>query len=197
MNKLAVLASVVSTAVLLTACGGGGDDNNSGSSTAQGNAGANGGASTPAPAPAPAAFSCPDSYRKLTLSNSSVPNASMSIVTDDNVAKLTVKTPASGLTNVTICLGKPNPVPAGVSADHVYELRTDGAYASLINPQLTLTFTTASTLTVAPTIETAQSTASGVTYAAAPGSSGTVNGTNVTVTASAPAAGVYVVRLPH
>ncbi|MBP0631053.1 MULTISPECIES: hypothetical protein [unclassified Cupriavidus] len=196
MNKLAVLAGIVSTAVLLTACGGGGDDN-SGSSTPQSNTGANGGASTPAPTPAPAAFSCPDSYRKLTLANSSVPNASMSIVTDDNVANLTVKTPATGLTNVTICLGKPNPVPAGVSADHVYELKTDGAYASLINPQLTLTFTTASTLTAAPTIETAQSTANGVTYAAAPGSSGTVNGTNVTVTASAPGAGVYVVRLPH
>ncbi|MBP0621592.1 hypothetical protein [Cupriavidus consociatus] len=197
MNKLAVLASVVSIAVLLTACGGGGDDNNGGSSTPQSNAGANGGASAPTPAPAPAAFSCPDGYRKLTLSNSSVPNASMSIVTDDNIAKLTVKTPASGLTNVTLCLGKPNPVPAGVSADYVYELKTDGAYASLINPQLMLTFTTASTLSVAPTIETAQSTASGGTYAAAPGSSGAVNGTNVTVTASALAAGIYVVRLPH
>ncbi|MEM5432965.1 hypothetical protein [Cupriavidus oxalaticus] len=197
MNKLAVLASIVSTAVLLAACGGGGDDNNSGSSTPPNNVGANEGASTSGPAPAPAAFSCPDSYRTLTLSNSSVPNASMSIVTDDNAAKLTVKTPASGLTNVTICLGKPNPVPAGVSADHVYELKTDGAYASLINPQLTLTFTTVSTLIVAPTIETAQGTASGVTYAPAPGSSGTVNGTNVTVTASAPAAGLYVVRLPH
>ncbi|MBB3012763.1 hypothetical protein [Cupriavidus alkaliphilus] len=197
MNKLAVLASVVSTAVLLTACGGGGDDNNSGSSTPQGNAGANGGASAPAPAPAPAAFSCPDSYRKLTLANSSVPNASMSIVTDDNVAKLTVKTPASGLTNVTICLGEPNPVPAGVSADHVYELKTDGAYASLLDPKLTLTFTTANTLSVAPMIEIAQSTANGVTYASAPGSSGTVNGTNVAVTAPAPAAGIYVVRLPH
>ncbi len=195
MKKLAMLAGVVSGVALLAACGGEGGSNGGGSAAPSGS---NAGASTPAATVQPTAFSCPDSYRKITLAaGGSVPNANMSIVTDDNIAKLTVKTPASGLTNVTICLGKPNPVPTGVSADYVYEIKTDGAYASLLNPQLTLTFTTASTLAQAPTIETAQSTANGVTYTAAPNSNGTVNGANVSVTASAPAAGVYVVRLPH
>lgn len=196
MKKLAMYVGLVSSVALFAACGGGGDDGNGGTS-AQAQSGANGGASSPTPTPAPAAFSCPDSYRKLTLSNSSVQNANMSIVTDDGIARLTVKTPATGLANVTICLGKPVPTPAGVVADYVYEVKADGGYASLLNPQISLTFTTPTVLAAAPVIEVAQSTANGVTYTAAPGSNGTVNGTNVNVTASAPAAGVYVVRLPH
>ncbi|SOZ40114.1 hypothetical protein [Cupriavidus neocaledonicus] len=196
MKKLAMYVSLVSSVALLAACGGGGDDGNGGTS-AQDQSGANGGASSPTPTPAPAAFSCPDGYRKLTLSNSSVPNANMSIVTDDGIAKLTVKTPATGLANVTICLGKPDLVPAGVVADYVYEVKADGGYASLLNPQISLTFITPTVLAAAPAIEVALGTANGVTYTAAPGSNGTVNGTNVNVTASAPAAGVYVVRLPH
>ncbi|NOV26565.1 hypothetical protein E5S69_23945 [Cupriavidus necator] len=196
MKKLAMYVGLVSSVALFAACGGGGDDGNGGTSS-QDQSAANGGASTPTPTPAPAAFSCPDSYRKLTLSNSAVPNANMSIATDDGIARLTVKTPATGLANVTICLGKPDPLPAGVVADYVYEVKTDGAYASLLNPQISLTFTTPAALAAAPAIEVAQSTANGVTYTAAPGGQGTVNGTNVAVTASAPVAGVYVVRLPH
>lgn len=196
MNKIATWMTLAASAALLAACGGGGDGGNNGASATPA---ANGGGSSPAANPAPAAFSCPDTYKKITLSNnSSVPNANMSITTDDNIAKLTVKTPASGLSSVTICLGKPNPVPAGVTADYVYELKTDGAYSSLLNPQLSLTFSTSpTTLAAAPNIEIAQSSSNGVTYTAAPNSTGTVNGTNVSVTASATAAGVYVVRLPH
>lgn len=197
MKHMTKLMGILASAAMLAACGGGGDDADGGGSPAQDQPPANGDASNPTPEPAPAAFSCPDSYKKITLSNSSVQNASMSIATDDGIARLTVKTPASGLTNVTICLGKPNPVPAGLVADHVYEVKTDGAYASLLNQQLSLTFTTPTALAAAPTIEIAQSTANGVTYTAAAGSNGSVNGTNVNVTASAPAAGVYVVRLPH
>ena len=40
-----------------------------------------------------AAFSCPSSYKKLTLSNSSISNANMNLVTDDGIATLTIKTP--------------------------------------------------------------------------------------------------------
>ncbi|SOY61123.1 hypothetical protein [Cupriavidus taiwanensis] len=196
MKKLAMYAGLVSSVALFAACGGGGDDGNAGTSPPDQSA-VNGGASSPTLTPAPAAFSCPDSYRKLTLSNSAVPNANMSVATDDGIARLTVKTPATGLANVTICLGKPDPLPAGIVADYVYEVKTDGGYASLLNPQISLTFTTPAALAAAPAIEVVQSTTNGVTYAVAPGSQGTVNGTNVNVTASAPAAGVYVVRLPH
>lgn len=51
----------------------------------------------------------------MTLSCSAIPKANMAIVTDDNIAKLTVKSPPSGLANLTVCVGKPDPVPAGVA----------------------------------------------------------------------------------
>ncbi|EKZ99395.1 hypothetical protein SGO26_08130 [Cupriavidus metallidurans] len=145
--------------------------------------------------PQPTAFSCPDNYRKISLGANSVPNANLSLVTDDNIATLTVKTPQTGLKDVTICLGTPNPLPTGVKADYAYEVKTNGDYAHLLNPQLKVAFTLPSTMYANPILETVQSTANGVTYTVARNDVSTVNGTNASITADVPAAGLYVVRL--
>lgn len=206
MNKLAVLASVVSTAVLLTACGGGGDDNNNGgaSNASQGsnsNQGTppsgNSGSTAPTTNPQPAAFSCPTSYKKLSITKSAVPNATLSLVTDDNLAKVSVKMPQYAIGDVTICLGKPTPTPAGVSADYVYEILTDGDYAYLLNPQISMNFTTPTVLTTVPVIELAIQQPDSVKYIVAQGNTGTINGNNVSVTSAALSHGLFVVRLPH
>lgn len=69
----------------------------------------------------------------------------MTMVTDDNMATLTVKTPSGGVTRaVTVCLGKPDPLPAGVQADHAYEITTHGDFLGLNVRMLTLNFTTPS-----------------------------------------------------
>ncbi|WP_431208458.1 hypothetical protein [Burkholderia cepacia] len=67
----------------------------------------------------------------------------MTLVTDDGIVTLTFKTPPDGVVrDVTICLGKPDPVPAGVKADYVYEIKAYGAFDNTFNRTLTLNFKT-------------------------------------------------------
>ncbi|KVE00197.1 hypothetical protein WI91_26080 [Burkholderia vietnamiensis] len=83
----------MSTVVVLAACGGGGDG---GGSAASGNSA---GSTSQTTTTTTAAFSCPATYKKLSLSNNSViANANLNLTTDDGIATLTVKTPASGQT---------------------------------------------------------------------------------------------------
>lgn len=120
----------------------------------------------------------------------------MTMVTDDNMATLTVKTPSGGATRaVTVCLGKPDPLPAGVQADHAYEITTHGDFLGLNVRMLTLNFTTTQPTTGMPPIEVATVTAAGVTY------SPTIKGPlfavspNYSVAAYPNQTGLFVLRL--
>lgn len=74
---------------------------------------------------------------------SAIANATMTLVTDDGMDTLTFKTPADGVVrDGTICVGKPDPVPAGVKADYVYEIKAYGAFDNMFNRTPTLNFKT-------------------------------------------------------
>ncbi|WP_254227852.1 hypothetical protein [Burkholderia gladioli] len=194
MKKRFVLTSIMSAAVLLSACGGGDDDGgtlvaggNTAGSTSQGSK----------ETTKEAAFSCPSSYKKLTLSNSSISNANMNLVTDDGIATLTIKTPANGISgDFAVCLGKPDPVLAGVAADYVYEVKSAGDLHSMASSTLTLNFKTDVKPTQnPPVIEYASLSGGTVSYQPLQQGASISNAPNYSVAANAQASGLYVVRL--
>ncbi|MGZ2747205.1 hypothetical protein [Burkholderia stagnalis] len=196
MKKRLILAGVMGSAVLLSACGGGDGD---GGSTATSNS-ATGSTSQPSSgtSTANAAFSCPSDYKKLSLSNSSViANANLNLVTDDGIATLTIKTPSNGITgDFTVCLGKPNPVPAGVTADYVYEVKSSGDLHSMASSTLTLNFSTSVKPTQNPPVIEYASVAGGtVTYQSVLQGASVATAPNYSLSASAQNSGLYVVRL--
>ncbi|MGH8778777.1 hypothetical protein [Paraburkholderia sp.] len=181
-------ASLIASAVLLAGCGGGGN-NGKGSATG-----------TPEqsdPAAQSEAFSCPADYKKLQITGSSIPNANLSMVSDDGVATLTIKTPASVTTSdLTVCLGKPNPVPAGVKADYVYEVKAQGNLRSMVSSTLTLNFTTNVVPTQSPpVIELAEVSGGTVTYKPLIQGAAYSARPNYSLAANAQDPGLYVVRL--
>ncbi|MGR8023365.1 hypothetical protein [Burkholderia cenocepacia] len=187
--KNILLASLMGSAVLLAACGGSDDNGGASASTA------NSGAATPTTT---AAFSCPSDYKKMSLSNSStIANANLIIRTDDGIAELTIKTPASGKTaDLTICLGKPNPVPAGVKADYVYEVKSSGDLHAMQSSTLTLNFATNTVPNPnPPVIEFADVSNGTVTYKSLTQGASYVTAPNYSLAASAQDSGLYVVRL--
>jgi hypothetical protein len=141
------LAGLMSSVTLLAACGGGGSDGSGTSATANsstpGNSNPIGTSSQTGTDSQPATFKCPDGYKSIQITNSLVPNATMTLVTDDGIATLTFKTPSADITvrTGTICLGKPNPAPAGVKADYIYEITDSGAFSQMPDRRLTLNFT--------------------------------------------------------
>ncbi|MXN77125.1 hypothetical protein GR157_20580 [Burkholderia sp. 4701] len=195
MKKKIFLASLMSSAVLLTACGGG--DGDGGGSNATSNGSATGTTSQTATDSQPITIKCPDGYKSIRLSQSSIPNATMTLVTDDGIATLTFKTPKDGVVrDGTICLGKPNPVPAGVKADYVYEIKAYGAFENMSDRTLTLNFTTDVIPNPnPPLIEMADVSGGTVTYK--PTIRGAIysNRPNYSLAAAANFAGLYVVRL--
>ncbi|WP_236668426.1 hypothetical protein [Burkholderia sp. ISTR5] len=183
----------MSMAVLLSACGG---DDDGGNPVAGGNttgSTSQGSKETTKEA----AFSCPSSYKKLTLSNSSISNANMNLVTDDGIATLTIKTPANGISDdFAVCLGKPDPVPAGVAADYVYEVKSAGDLHSMASSTLTLNFKTDVKPTQnPPVIEYASLSGGTVSYQPLQQGASISNPPNYSVAANAQASGLYVVRL--
>ncbi|MDN7629717.1 hypothetical protein [Burkholderia cenocepacia] len=195
MKHRLILAGVMGTAVLLSACGGG---DGGGNTTPSNSTTASSSQTTSGTSTADAAFSCPSDYKKLTLTNSSViANANVNLATDDGIATLTLKTPANGITgDFTVCLGKPNPVPAGVTADYIYEVKSSGDLRSMASSTLTLNFTTNVKPTQnPPVIEYANVSGGTVTYTSVlQGSSASV-APNYSLSANAQVAGFYVVRL--
>lgn len=192
MKKRFVLTGLISVAVLLSACGGDDDDSpapggNTAGSTSQGSQ----------ESAKETAFSCPSSYKKLTLSNSSISNANMNLVTDDGIATLTIKTPANGISgDFAVCLGKPDPVPAGVAADYVYEVKSAGDLHSMASSTLTLNFKTdVKPAQNPPVIEYASLSDTTVTYQPLEQGASISNPPNYSVAANAQASGLYVVRL--
>jgi hypothetical protein len=182
------LAGLIGSAALLAGCGGG-DGGSSGSTAAN--------AQTTSTTPA-TAFSCPSDYKKLQISNrSSIANANINLVTDDGIATLTIKTPASRVTNdLTVCLGKPNPAPAGVKADYVYEVKVKGDLHSMASSTLALNFTTdVAPNPNPPVIELADVSGRAVTYKALVQGAAYASKPNYSLSASAQDAGLYVVRL--
>lgn len=196
MNKKMILASLMSSAALLAACGGG-DGGNGGTSNAASSDGAAGTTSPATPDPQPVEFKCPNGYKSIQVTKSAVPNVTMTLVTDDGIATLTFKTPPDGVVrDVTICLGKPDPVPAGVTADYVYEIKSYGAFDSMFNRTLTLNFT-ADVMPVPslPVIEMADVSGGTITYK--PTIMGSIYAVrpNYSLAAAANFTGLYVVRM--
>lgn len=191
-NKL-FLVCLLSSAVLLTACGG---DDDGGGSAADSNRSAGSTAQTATTPTAP--FSCPSDYRKISLSNGSViANANLNIRSDDGIATLTVKTPASGKTgDLVICLGKPDPVPAGVTANYVYEVKSSGDLNAMTSSTLTLNFTSDVVPDPnPPVIEFADITNGNVIYKPLVQGASYAEAPNYGLAANAQHAGLYVVRL--
>ncbi|WP_432207414.1 hypothetical protein [Burkholderia pyrrocinia] len=179
-------------AVSLTACGGG-DGSSSGASS-----GNSAGSTSQSSSTATAAFACPFDYKKLSITNSNViANANINVVTDDGIATLTLKTPSSGITgDFTVCLGKPNPVPAGVTADYIYEVKSSSDLHSMASSTLTLNFTTNVKPTQnPPVIEYANVSGGTVTYTSVLQGSSVSVAPNYSLSANAQVAGFYVVRL--
>ncbi|TCW84983.1 hypothetical protein C5O80_07005 [Burkholderia sp. SRS-46] len=195
MKHQLFLAGLMSSVVLLAACGGG-DGDGSGSNTASSGA-ATGTTSPTATDSQPITIKCPDGYKSIQVSKSSVPNATMTLATDDGIATLTFKTPQDGVVrDGTICLGKPNPVPAGVKADYIYEIKAYGAFENMSNRTLTLNFTTDVIPNPnPPLIEMADVSGGTATYK--PTIPGAIysNRPNYSLAAAANFAGLYVVRL--
>ncbi|QVN18576.1 hypothetical protein [Burkholderia pyrrocinia] len=192
MKKL-VLVGLMGSAVLLAACGGGDGDGSSGASS-----GNSAGSTSQSSSTTAAAFACPSDYKKLSITNSSVvANANINVVTDDGIATLTLKTPSSGITgDLTVCLGKPNPVPAGVTADYIYEVKSSGDLHSMASSTLTLNFTTNVKPTQnPPVIEYANVSGGTVTYTSVLQGASVSVAPNFSLSANAQEAGYYVVRL--
>ncbi|WP_419687673.1 hypothetical protein ACN22W_26450 [Burkholderia theae] len=196
MKKRLILASVMGSAFLLSACGGG--DGGGGSTATNNNAAGSTSPTTSGTSTSDAAFSCPSDYKKLSLTNSNiVANVNMNLTTDDGIATLTIKTPSNGITgDFTVCLGKPNPVPAGVTADYVYEVKSSGDLRSMAYSTLTLNFTTNVKPTKnPPVIEYANVSGGTVTYQSVLQGSSVSVAPNYSLSANAQVAGLYVVRL--
>ncbi|MFL9876214.1 hypothetical protein [Paraburkholderia megapolitana] len=192
-NKLFVM-SLLSSTVLLAACGGSGDGNNGSAANSNRSTGSTAQTGTTPTAP----FSCPADYRRISLSNNSViANVSLNIRSDDGIATLTVKTPADGKTgDLIICLGKPDPVPAGVTANYVYEVKSSGDLSVMASSTLTLNF--ASDVVPdpnPPVIEFADVTNGSVVYKPLVQGASFAGAPNYTLAANAQVPGLYVVRL--
>ncbi|OJA51093.1 hypothetical protein [Burkholderia ubonensis] len=196
MKKKLVLASLMSSAVFLAACGGG--DGSSGGATS-GNASSS--TSQTTSTSSTPSFACTDGYKKLTISNSSViANANINLTTDDGIATLTLKTPASGLTgDLTVCLGKMDPSSAGATGDYIYGVEVpQGSLHSMASATLTLNFTTNVTPSPnPPVIELADHSNGPTVYKPLVQGASYVNPPNYSLSASAQDAGIYVVRLKH
>ncbi|CAG9244760.1 hypothetical protein BDI4_1610001 [Burkholderia diffusa] len=95
-----------------------------------------------------------------------------------------------------MCLGKPNPVPAGVTADYIYEVKSSGDLHSMASSTLTLNFTTNVKPTQnPPVIEYANASSGIVTYQSVLQGSSVSVAPNYSLSANAQVAGYYVVRL--
>jgi len=122
----------------------------------------------------------------------------MTMVSNDNIATLTLKAPAGGVTRaLTLCLGKPDPVPAGVTTPYAYEITEGGAgdITQMDGRMLTFNFSTTQPVTGTPALELAIVTAAGVTWSpTVPGPLFAVS-PNYSVGGSPNRVGLYVVRL--
>lgn len=201
MNRLYV-ATVIGAAVLLAGCGGGDGDGSSPTTTATGNTsnsnnGSTGSATDTTSTDQTATFKCPSGYKSIQVTKSTIPNATMTLVTDDGVATYTFKTPQDGVVrDGTVCLGKPDPVPAGVQADVIYEIKTYGGFYEMSDRKLTLNFT--SNLIPDPSppvIELADVSSGTVTYKPAIQGSLISTPPNFSLSVYPNAPGLYVVRL--
>ncbi|RAQ09451.1 hypothetical protein DPR02_16045 [Burkholderia cepacia] len=201
MNRL-YAATVIGAAVLLAGCGGGDGDGSGPTTTATGNTstsnnGSTGTATDTTSTDQTATFKCPSGYKSIQVTKSTIPNATMTLVTDDGVATYTFKTPQDGVVrDGTVCLGKPDPVPAGVQADVVYEIKTYGGFYEMSDRKLTLNFT--SNLIPDPSppvIELADVSSGTVTYKPAIQGSLISTPPNFSLSVYPNAPGLYVVRL--
>lgn len=199
MNRL-YAATVIGAAVLLAGCGGG-DGDGSGAkatgNTSTSNNGTTGAATDTTSTDQTATFKCPSGYKSIQVTKSTIPNATMTLVTDDGVATYTFKTPKDGVVrDGTVCLGKPDPVPAGVQADVIYEIKTYGGFYEMSDRKLTLNFT--SNLIPDPSppvIELADVSSGTVTYKPAIQGSLISTPPNFSLSVYPNAPGLYVVRL--
>ncbi|KVA24769.1 hypothetical protein [Burkholderia cepacia] len=201
INRLC-LATAIGAAVLLAGCGGGDGDGSGPTTTATGNTstsnnGSTGTATDTTSTDQTTTFKCPSNYKSIQLTKSTIPNATMTLVTDDGVATYTFKTPQDGVVrDGTVCLGKPDPVPAGVQADVIYEIKTYGGFYEMSDRKLTLNFT--SNLIPDPSppvVELADVSSGTVTYK--PAIQGNLISTppNFSLSVYPNAPGLYVVRL--
>lgn len=138
-TKLSIAALITTT--LLGACGGGGDSDSAGTNGAQQPAAENSQVAT-------ATTDCPASYKSITLNQSSVMNANLSLVVGD--ATFSFKTPADKTPSLKVCFGLATDMvlPGGIYAvSHTYEIKTipldssNAGLADLITPTLTVKFT--------------------------------------------------------
>ncbi|MBB5457806.1 hypothetical protein [Paraburkholderia sp. Cpub6] len=195
--------SLIGAAVLLAACGSGsgsGGSSGDAAAAADSSASAPGAASAPdaASSPQSTAFNCPANYKRLDIALGTAAGTPMTMVTDDNIATLTLKAPTGGVTRaLTLCLGKPDPVPAGVQTSYAYEITEggDGDITQMDSRLLTFNFTTTQPVTGTPAVELATVTTAGVAYSPTiPGALMAVS-PNYSVAGYVNGTGLYVVRL--
>ncbi|WP_175916985.1 MULTISPECIES: hypothetical protein [Burkholderia] len=193
MKKKLMLAGLMGSAVLLAACGGGDGGGSSATSSSTGST------SQSSSAPSTTTLACTDGYKKLTISNSNVvANTNINLTTDDGIATLTLKTPANGQTgDLTVCLGKADPSSVGAIADYIYQIEVrQGDLHSMASATLTLNFTTSVMPNPnPPVIELADSSDGETVYKPLVQGASYANSPNYSLSTSAQAAGVYVVRL--
>jgi hypothetical protein len=193
------LATVIGVVVMLSGCGGGEGDGSGATATvnSDSNNGSAGTATDTTSTNQTTTFKCPSSYKSIQLTKSTIPNATMTLVTDDGVATYTFKTPQDGVVrDGTVCLGKPDPVPAGVQADVIYEIKTYGGFYEMADRKLTLNFT--SNLIpdpFPPVVELADVSSGTVTYKPAIQGSLVSTPPNFSLSVYPNAPGLYVVRL--
>lgn len=136
MQKLSLMLIALFASAGLTACGGGGNDNAGTASTAAP-------ATTTATA-TPVNADCPTGYKSISMSKSSIQNATMSITAEN--ATFTFKTPATATPSIKLCLGVATTAfaPAGglQVLGKTYDLKvialdsSNATLATLLNPTI-------------------------------------------------------------
>ncbi|WP_156966053.1 hypothetical protein [Paraburkholderia bannensis] len=157
-----------------------------------------GAASAPdaASTPTPAAFYCATGYTRLDIPSGTTPGSKFTMVTNDNIATLAITMSTNGLPlPLTLCLGRPDSLPAGVVADYAYEIKTSNYMFGRLNYMLTLNFNTNAPVTGLPAIEQAIVTSSGVTYAPTVAGPLVSAKPNYSVAARVDSPGLYIIRL--
>lgn len=148
MKKIAEISfAALIASTLLAACGGGGGGNNGGGSDSAATSGAQQTAADNSQVPV-VTTDCPASYKSISLNQSSLKNATLSISVGD--ATLSFKTPAAATPSVKVCLGVTTgmALPGGVySISQTYDIQVialdakSAGLADLVAPTLTVKFT--------------------------------------------------------
>jgi hypothetical protein len=86
----------------------------------------------------------------MTIDGTNMPSTTLTLSSTDGVATLTVKTPASGLGTLKLCIGRADDdlLPANGAGSLNYEVLAEGAFARLTEHTVTFVYETSGTVTM-------------------------------------------------